>query len=89
MREFLNQHPKNCERKVRDGIVLEYKYQWNVDLKEENPPDFGCFLSAHDGLFSIKIKVSYNAEIFLYVLSAYSWLVAYFDAQGPIWNFIT
>ena len=36
----------------------------NVDLKEEKPPDFGCFLSTH-GLFSIKIKVSFNAEIFL------------------------
>ena len=36
----------------------------NVDLKEEKPPDFGCFLCTH-GLFSIKIKVSFNAEIFL------------------------
>ena len=36
----------------------------NVDLKEEKPPDFGCLLSTH-GLFSIKIKVSFNAEIFL------------------------
>ena len=36
----------------------------NVDLKEEKPPDFGCFLPTH-GLFSIKIKVSFNAEIFL------------------------
>ena len=36
----------------------------NVDLKEEKPPDFGCFLSKH-GLFSIKIKVSFNVEIFL------------------------
>ena len=36
----------------------------NVDLKEEKPPDFGWFLSTH-GLFSIKIKVSFNAEIFL------------------------
>ena len=37
----------------------------NVDLKEEKPPDFGCFSSTH-GLFSIKIKVSrFNAEIFL------------------------
>ena len=36
----------------------------NVDLKEEKPPDFGCFLSTH-GLFSITIKVSFNAEIFL------------------------
>ena len=36
----------------------------NVDLKEEKPLDFGCFLSTH-GLFSSKIKVSFNAEIFL------------------------
>ena len=36
----------------------------NVDLKEEKPLDFGRFLSTH-GLFSIKIKVSFNAEIFL------------------------
>ena len=36
----------------------------NVDLKEEKPPDFECFLSTH-GLFSIKIKVSFNAETFL------------------------
>ena len=35
----------------------------NVDLKEEKPPDFG-YLCTH-GLFSIKIKVSFNAEIFL------------------------
>ena len=31
----------------------------NVALKEEG----GCFLSTH-GLFSIKIKVRFNAEIF-------------------------
>ena len=58
--EFPNQQPKNLGERDK----LYWNIPMNVDLKEEKPPDFGCFLSTH-GLFSIKIKVSFKAEISL------------------------
>ena len=58
--EFPNQHPKNF-----------LKLYWNINtnemsiLRKKSQPTLDVFCLHMDGLFSIKIKVSYNAEIFL------------------------
>ena len=64
--EFPNQHPKNLKKKgSRDKLywntytnemsILRKKSHWTLDV----------FYLHMDGLFSIKIKVGYNADIFL------------------------
>ena len=64
--EFPNQHPKNLKKKGgRD------KLYWNINtnemsiLRKKSHPTLNVFYLHMDGLFSIKIKVSFNAEIFL------------------------
>ena len=64
--EFPNQHPKNLKKKGEKD-----KLYWNINttemsiLRKKSHPTLNVFYLHMDGLFSIKIKVSFNAEIFL------------------------
>ena len=51
-------------KKGERDVVLEYKYQRMSILRKKSHTTLDVFLSTN-GLFSIKIKVSFNAEIFL------------------------